>query len=387
MILNRVKKPFYYGGVVSQDHFCNRVQEIKELKNDMDTGLNVLLYAPRRFGKTSLVLKAVKQTNYKYIFLDFMSIVDEEEFINEYFNAISKALYTTSDNLIHFMKKILGIRPNINVEFDINGMPTFSLNFNRRDTKSVLKEVLEIPYQYAKHSDEKIVIIFDEFQEVINLNIEDKLRAAIQHHGDSISYIFSGSKKSIMTKLFFDKSKSFYKSVKHLSIDKINESEWHKYITQGFNKFDKFIEKDHIHKILDISKGFPYYTQQIANELFSLTNSKVDDDLVEYSIKSIIKKEEDLFLNEWHNLSQYQKKALKLLIYANGEAIYTKDTMERFNFTSSSLKKAVEGLLNKDIIDLKTNIYYMQDPLMYKYIKEMSTTLSITPVYRDKGLG
>lgn len=366
--MNIDKKPFYYGGVVSDNHFCNRNKELKELKNDMDSGLNILLYAPRRFGKTSLVLKSVRESGYNYIFLDFMSIVDEEEFINEYFNAITKVFNTTTDKVVAFVKKVFKIIPNINVEFDDNGSPTFSLNFTQKDSKKVLKEVLDMPFKYAKYYDKKIIVIFDEFQEVINLNIEDKLRASIQHHSDVVSYIFLGSKKSIMTKLFFDKSKSFYKSVKHLPIEKIEAKEWYKYINDGFKNFDKKIDEEHIDKILDVSKAFPYYTQQISNELFNITDDKVDDSLVEYAINSILNKEEDLFLNEWHTLSQNQKKALKLLIKTNGNNIYTKDVMVNFNFTSSGLKKAVEGLLNKDIIDTKQGVYYLQDPLMYRYI-------------------
>ena len=56
-----MKNPFYYGGSVENEHFCNRVQEIKELKADISAGLNTLIYAPRRFGKTSFVLKTMRE--------------------------------------------------------------------------------------------------------------------------------------------------------------------------------------------------------------------------------------------------------------------------------------------------------------------------------------
>ncbi len=36
-----IKKPFHYGGTVDNVHFCNRVNETKELITDIDTGLNV----------------------------------------------------------------------------------------------------------------------------------------------------------------------------------------------------------------------------------------------------------------------------------------------------------------------------------------------------------
>ncbi|WP_419782399.1 AAA family ATPase [Malaciobacter marinus] len=366
-----IKKPFHYGGTVDNQHFCNRTSEIKELTTDIDTGLNLLLYAPRRFGKTSLVLHTLKQTKYKYIFLDFMSIVDEYEFINEYFNAISKSLDTTADKVVEFFKKILKVKPNITVDFDISGNPSFKLNFLHKENATVLKEVLELPYLYAKYHNKKVVVIFDEFQEVVNLEIEDKLRAVLQHHEDMVSYIFLGSKKSIMTNLFFDRSKPFYKSVKHIPIDKIGFNNWQKYIKNGFETNNKKIEDNHIKMILEVSKGFPYYTQQIASELFNMTEKVVVSEVVQEAIDSILEKEEDLFLNEWNHLSQQQKKALKFLIHFGGENIYQKEKMVEYNFTSSSLKKAIEGLVAKDVIDTKKSRFYLQDPLFELYLSRM----------------
>jgi len=366
-----IKKPFHYGGTVGNQHFCNRTSEIKELKTDIDTGLNLLLYAPRRFGKTSLVLHTLGQTEYQYIFLDFMSIVDEHEFINEYFNAISKSLGTTADKVVEFFKKILKIKPNISVDFDISGNSSFKLNFLHKENSAVLKEVLELPYLYAKYHNKRVVVVFDEFQEVVNLGIEDKLRAVLQHHEDMVSYIFLGSKKSIMTNLFFDRSKPFYKSVKHIPIDKIDSGHWQQYIKDGFETNGKKIESKQIEMILEVSKGFPYYTQQIASELFNMTEKEVDNVAVAKAVDSILEKEEDLFLNEWNHLSQYQKKALKFLIYFGGENIYQKEKMIEYNFTSSSLKKAVEGLVAKDVIDTKKNIFYLQDPLFELFLSRM----------------
>ena len=49
-----MRNPFYYGGLVRNKFFCNRIDELSELKEDILNGINVLIYAPRRFGKTSL---------------------------------------------------------------------------------------------------------------------------------------------------------------------------------------------------------------------------------------------------------------------------------------------------------------------------------------------
>lgn len=361
--------PFYYGGIVGSEHFCNRKKEIEELLGDIRVGLNVLLYAPRRFGKTSLVLKTLQSQNINYVFVDLLSVVDSREFIQEYFNAISQSFKSKGEKFMDFIKKSLGFRPNFVMEFDTVGNPSFRLGFQARDSNSVLKEVLDLPWKCAEHKNERFVVVFDEFQEVVNLKIEDKLRSAIQHHGNRVSYIFLGSKKSIMKNLFFNKSKPFYKSVKHISIDKIATESWIQYIQDGFQSRSKSITQKHIHELLKVSQGFPYYTQQLAYEVFNFTTKSTTDTILKEAVQSVLNKEEDFLLGEWENLSQLQKKALKLLVYSQGENIYSRNIMEEFRFTSSSLKKAIEGLLSKDVIDNKNGIYYFQDPLMEYWLQ------------------
>jgi AAA+ ATPase superfamily predicted ATPase len=47
--------PFKYGTVVKDRNFINRKKEIAQIKDDLLNGNNIILYAPRRYGKTSLV--------------------------------------------------------------------------------------------------------------------------------------------------------------------------------------------------------------------------------------------------------------------------------------------------------------------------------------------
>ena len=53
--------PFSYGTIVKSDNFYDRKEECARITNTLSGGNNVVLYAPRRFGKTSLVFKAMEQ--------------------------------------------------------------------------------------------------------------------------------------------------------------------------------------------------------------------------------------------------------------------------------------------------------------------------------------
>jgi len=366
--------PFYYGGTIKDEYFCNRVDELQSLKNDMYSGMNCLIYAPRRFGKTSLALKALdelqKSKNIKYVFMDLMYISTVEEFINKYFNLLAKSLEEPTDKVIKFFKSVLKIRPNINVNFDVSGTPSFSLAMTADDSITTLEDVLDIPMEFAKNGD-KIVIVFDEFQEIINLDIEAKFRSIIQQHSNTISYIFMGSKKSLLHQMFLDKNRPLYKSVKHFTIKEIDREHWHKFITVRFEKTNKKIDATIIDKILDITKGFPYYTQQFSYELWNLTNENANEELFVKTLKIILEREEDLFTLELENLTPNQKKALKIVVEKNGENLYDEQLLAKYKIKSGSFQSALKGLLQKDILDKDAKRHYFQDPLFEYWIKQL----------------
>ena len=53
--------PFTFGDLALDEAFTDREQELRELASDMRNGQNVLVYAPRRYGKSSLVLRAAQE--------------------------------------------------------------------------------------------------------------------------------------------------------------------------------------------------------------------------------------------------------------------------------------------------------------------------------------
>ena len=306
----------------------------------------------------------------KYIVLDLMYISTLDEFINKYFNALAISLEEPTDKIVNFFKSILNIRPNINVNFDQSETPSFSLALNQEDKTKTLEDILNIPLAFTKNGT-KIVVVFDEFQEIINLEIEGKMRSVIQHHSNKVSYIFMGSKKSFLHQMFLDKSRPFYKSVKHFKIKEIDLHEWEKFITQRFELTQKKCDKKYIENILDITKGFPYYTQQFAYEMWSIAETKVDDVIFQTTLKNIISREEDLFSIEWDNLTQNQKKAIKIIINKDGKNIYDEQQLATYQIKTGSIQTALKGLLQKDIVDKISEKYYFQDPLFEYWLEKI----------------
>ncbi|MEN4046985.1 ATP-binding protein [Sulfurimonas sp. NWX367] len=369
----KTPNPFYYGNEVYDDDFCNRVQELQELAQDVSSGQNLLLYAPRRFGKTSLLKKLKhkldKQKDYKVIFIDLFSVSSIDEFIQKYFNLIINSFENNTQKALRNIKEVLNIRPNVTMSINETGNISYSLSISKKEQNQTLEDVLNLPSIYAKKFNKKVVVIFDEFQEIEQLKFEKKLRTILQSHSREVSYIFSGSKKSILNQMFSDNSRAFYKSVKHFHIEQIKLDEWIVFIENKFKQTNKEIEKRYIKQVFDITDGFPYYMQQIMSMIWEKTSQNVDDDILKQSLELIIQREYDLYSFIWSSLTPNQKNTLKYIVHVDGLNLYSNDHLQEFNFSATTLKSTLEALLKKDICDKKDDRYYLVDPFMKYWLE------------------
>ncbi len=373
--MTHYENPFYFGNEVYCDDFCNRVEELEELHKDVLSGQNILLYAPRRFGKTSLLKKLISSFEGNeeniVIYIDLFSVSSVDEFIQKYFNLVVKSFEKESNKIQELLKNILHIKPNITMKLNHNGDVSYGLSFSKKEQIQTLEEVLDLPSLYAKKFNKKVIVIFDEFQEIEQLNFEKKLRSVMQTHSRELAYIFSGSKKSILNHMFSDKSKAFYKAVKYFHINEILLKDWESFIGSKFQKTGKKIALEHIKTIFDITQGFPYYMQQIMAAVWDKTRENVDDAIINESLSLIVEREHDIYSLTWTQLTPNQKNTLKYIIAFDGMNLYTNENMNESNLNASTLKSTLEALIKKDICDKKGDIYYLIDPFMKYWLENL----------------
>src|SRR5471032_3077726 len=93
MVHNTSTNPFTFGDLALDEAFTDREDELRELVSDMRNGQNVLVYAPRRYGKSSLVLRAAQEameSNALVGYCDLMKTPTKERFAA----ALAKTIYT-----------------------------------------------------------------------------------------------------------------------------------------------------------------------------------------------------------------------------------------------------------------------------------------------------
>ena len=225
--------PFIYGTIVSIQSFTNREAESAKLQSNLLNGINTTIISPRRWGKSSLVEKVIidinkKDKKTKTVIIDLFSVSSEEEFLEQFAREVIKASSSKWQEWMssgkEFFKKLI---PKLSLGID----PTtdFSLSFDWHELNKNSDEVLNLPETIAKKRGIKFIICLDEFQNLSSfkdyLFFEKKLRACWQRH-KSVTYCLYGSKRHMMTDIFNNPSKPFYRFGDIMLLQKIETKKY-----------------------------------------------------------------------------------------------------------------------------------------------------------------
>ncbi len=370
------KNPFIYGEEVSGEYFCNREEEIRELLRDIENSQNVIIFSPRRYGKTSLIKEVLRRAKgFLTFYIDLYPAITKQKFVEQYALGISKGLKGKKETILQTIRDLIPrIIPKIVVT--TKNEWKFEFDFDRlRPTGPILDDLLEAAHKQANKENKKAVVVFDEFQEIANYGddeIERKMRSVFQTH-HNVSYIFMGSKRHMMDNLFNNPNRPFYKSGKHFLLGKIKKEEFYTFIEQKFKSGGFECNKETIEKILEITECHPYYTQMLCHFIWEeAEDKKITEEIVEVAIGKIFYHEASSYMNLWDNLTQMQKRLLiSLAKEEDTPEIFSNEFIKKYNLSSaSSVQKAIKALLEKEIVEKNDTKYIFIDIFFKRWLKE-----------------
>ena len=270
--------PFEYGGVVAEDAFCNRTAELADLGQAARNGDRLFVYAERRMGKTSLVrrlLQTLDAQAFLPVYIDLWPTDGVEAFIATTAKAFAQAAATRAEKLLETSKELFSrLQPFAHARRGEMGTP--SLQFSGRlgeRRQPALDEVLAAAPRVAEKRSRRVVVVFDEFQQLLAYeddHVERALRSAVQHH-EGVAYLFLGSRKHLIERMFSDQRRPLYRSAGHYPLAPIEAAHWVPFITERFRRAEKGITEAQVEALCALSEGHPFYTQHLAHALWERT--------------------------------------------------------------------------------------------------------------------
>jgi len=363
------KSPFIYGNTVSEESFTNRKKEVEKLYSNLTNGINTTIISPRRWGKSSLVEKVINKINknekyIKTVIIDLFSISNEEEFYEVFASQVIKASSTKLEDWVKtgktFFKQLI---PKITMGIDPSN--DFSVSFDWNELKKHSDEILNLPETIAEKKNIKIIIALDEFQNIASFKqfevFEKKLRANWQRH-KNVTYCLYGSKRHMMSDIFNNPSKPFYRFGDIVLLNKISTEDWIKFISNSYQKTGKKISKSNAEIIAKLMKNHSWYVQQLSHYTWQKTDKKTTIVEINKALTELIYANTPFYQKEIESISKTQVNLLKAIVKKESKLTSTR-VMNKYKLgTPRNVSKNKIILEKNDLLYTSKRTYYFLDP-------------------------
>lgn len=360
-----MENPFHFTGIASAPSFCNRAKECSDLTHYIRNSQNVLLYSHRRFGKTSLLHKVLGELDgITPYYIDLYGTTTVEEFITSVVQALTRTLSPIERTMAWLREKLTRLTFQFSLD-PVNGLPVVSPFFHGGDQGPVLTELFQLLHSLSEK--ERLVVAFDEFQEVTAYGdpaFEKKLRKEIQGHG-RIAYIFSGSQRHLLSSMFSDTNRAFYKLAASYPLPKISTDHFLSWANELFEKGKKNIPDTVIREVVERCENHPMYVQEFLYHLWEEGLGNLGLDALE---ATILERRAIEFINLFKAMTPNQKKAVKLVAQCQGKKLFSSQNLQRVGFTTpSQATRALNSLLTRDEV-VHNGSWSIADPLFKRWI-------------------
>jgi uncharacterized protein len=353
--------PFTFGDLALDESFTNREHELRELASDMRNGQNVLVYAPRRYGKSSLVLRAAQEAIRRKAlvgYCDLMKTPTKERFAAALAKTIHADIASPAERSFERAADLfrgLRIRPTLEVD-PSDGSLRFSFQPGRRktDIDETIERLLELPGELAVERKRRVVLVFDEFQEILSLDrhFPNLMRAVFQAQPE-VSHVYLGSKRHLLERIFNDQNEPFWRSAKQLEIGVIPSGEFAPFIRRRFDETGRAITDIALNRLLDATGGHPYATQELAYFLWELVPAGGEATLAEVdeALARVLRSEHNHLAQLWDDAPQPQRLLMLALAQEPTQHVYSSDYHARHELPATpTLQTALAGLIKKEIV-------------------------------------
>lgn len=373
-----INNPFIVGKYLSDEYFCDRKTETDFLRKQIENGRNVALISPRRIGKSGLIRHFFNQADilekYHVFFVDIYATNSLAEFVYTFGKEIYEQLKPQSTIWKEkFFQTISSFRMGFKLD-PMTGAPGLDLGLG--DIQAPQTSLDEI-FSYIDEADKPCIIAIDEFQQIgdyAEKNVEALLRTKIQKC-EKAQFIFSGSKRHMMTNMFNSPSKPFYQSAISMGLDPIPLEIYNEFAIQLFEKRGKHIDSSVIENIWNTYDGYTWFVQMMMNELFALTDDGATCcvDMIPEAQRNVVMSQESSYKDILSNIPPKQKIVLQAIAKEGiANSITSAKFIKKYNLNSASaVQAAIKLLLQNDIITKNENSYRVYDYFFAEWLAKV----------------
>lgn len=349
--------PFQIHGVVQGDSFTDREEEVSRIRRALtEPGSKLLVYGPRRMGKTSAILRALEEIHGKgtpAILVDLTTASTPVDMGNRILTVAAKAVGTRWRDFITDLVNRLRFGVSLTPD-PVSGIILPSLDVGLREhsedeQRRTLGSVLDALNEMAVTRGTTLGIALDEFQEIGKFGgqtAEWDLRGIIQRH-NAIGYVLAGSREHLIQRMI-ESEGAFYKMVDKLPFGPMDPGHLARWI--DLRMTDRGVPARGLgEQIVKIGGPRTRDVVQIARRCFDLAHILLQD-CPDRAFQEIIDEEFDLLRAQWNSLTAHQQNVLRA-VAAGERGLTSRETLRRFALgPSGTVSNAAAALVKSGLL-------------------------------------
>jgi len=370
--MQRDVNPFVYSRPVAPEDVIDRDDECARLVAQAVGGHYVRLYAPRKYGKTSMLRRALRDGERNEglipVIVDLYRVVSIADvtvrFERAYSRQLKGALRSTVENFLQ--KTGLGLSLGA---FGISA----KLQLGRTvDPLPALHALLDLPLRLEESGGYRAFIALDEFQDVDRVtDLDGLLRSHIQHHGDVASYVFAGSEPGLMRQLFESRDRPLYGSAVPMRLDRLRDEDIAGYVSERFEQSGRS-SGEALGPLLTAARGHPQRAMLLAHRLWDEVEPGTAATLDDWATghRASLTELDSEFDARWQGLGLSEQKTLRAVISGEGSPFRTA-VLGRLQLNKATAQKALRRLQATAHVERDDRTQVVVDPLFEEWIRRL----------------
>jgi hypothetical protein len=375
--------PFRYGALALDEAFADREEEVEELKFDVLNGQDVVIFAPRRYGKSSLIWRTMQELGPERVLVAYVNLMTTptteklaEKLAAAIFEHVASPIERARETALAPFRG-LRVSPRITVS-PADGTYTFSFGVGHApgDIDATLERLLELPAELGASRERRVALVLDEFQEIESIDPAlPKLMRTIFEQQPEVSRVYLGSRRHMMERIFNDENEPFWRSAKKLELGVIDPARFAPFIQRRFRESRKEVEPATLDALLERTFGHPYATQELCYFLWEQTpfDDRAGERELERALAGVLRSEHAHFQLRWDQASAAQKLLLEALAGEPGRPL-TSAYRARHDLPSvATLQSALRALTQRELVARQRDgAYRIVEPFLVEWVRGLT---------------
>jgi hypothetical protein len=373
------RNPFRFGPLALDEAFTDRNREIRELSSDIRNGQDVVVFAPRRYGKSSLLWRVAQRLVKQGVLVaqvDLMRTPTKERLAEKLAESIHEEVATRLFRAKERLRVFAGLQltPVVTVDPEDASLSfSFDARAPRQDIDRTLEQLLALPGRLAAERGKRVALVLDEFQEIddVDPGLIKLMRSVFQEQPD-VAHVYLGSKRHMMARIFNDDNEPFWRSAKQMELGVIPADHFRQYAIARFGETGKALAEPACDGALAATGGHPYATQELLYFLWEETDvgGSADEVTLGRALEAVLRSEHSHFSLLWDGATSAQRRVLQALAAEQPGRPLSSEYQRRHSLpVTATVQTAVDALVRAEQVErIGRGHYRIAEPFLAEWI-------------------